>query len=302
MNNDVSIFIANNADALRKLDLEATVEAEFGDEVVEGSQVTLAHHGSRSSNLPPCVQFEAPVLVEGGAIGVSHFDLDTLGGVMILLGYNPCAWDADRERAELCFWDLAAFVDVNGPHRLNDFKSKYSQEVVSCAVRWLRAFWAWSSINKVFAPRDGSSLDCTDFFHSASEIVYRLFNNDEELLKEGEEWLKRQEGLNEESFECVDGNKHLVVLRVSDKFVNHLYQLPDGRMASVVVALNTKFGSITVSRESDAVLFNCREFVQELWGPEAGGHDGIAGSPREKEFNFDDVKGAFVAAVKIVGE
>lgn len=34
--------------------VDATVEAEYGDDVVEGEILTLAHHGSRSNNPAPC--------------------------------------------------------------------------------------------------------------------------------------------------------------------------------------------------------------------------------------------------------
>lgn len=71
------IFIANNVEALEAVNPTHTVEAEFGDSVVEGSSVTLAHHGKRAENLPT---------VENTTIGISHFDLDTLGGVMRCLG------------------------------------------------------------------------------------------------------------------------------------------------------------------------------------------------------------------------
>ena len=35
---------------------------------------------------------------------------------------------------------------------------------------------------------------------------------------------------------------------------------------------------------------SAKELVQELWGNEAGGHPGIAGSPRGKEMTEKDMK------------
>lgn len=66
-------------------DVAATVEAEYGDYCVEGNEVTLAHHGSRSSNPAPCNTPNVPTL-SGGTILVSHLDLDAIGGVLDLMG------------------------------------------------------------------------------------------------------------------------------------------------------------------------------------------------------------------------
>jgi hypothetical protein len=68
-----------------------------------------------------------------------------------------------------------------------------------------------------------------------------------------------------------------------------------------VVTFNTKFKSVTVSIADPQPGFSCREFVQKLWGPEAGGHDGIAGSPRGREMTLDDAKTAFTKLSQIVG-
>ena len=58
--------------------------------------------------------------------------------------------------------------------------------------------------------------------------------------------------------------------------------------------LNTKFGSITVSALDNA--FDCKAVVQGLWGELAGGHPGIAGSPRGQAMTESDL----IAAVKAV--
>lgn len=117
----MKVFIANNAAALRAVGPTHTVEAEFGLEVCEGSSVTLAHHGPRSDNPCPCLGdniSDCPYnedsqgcaeFVEKGLchqecldnkiIGVSHFDLDTLGGVMCCLGVK----EFDPEEGKVCF-------------------------------------------------------------------------------------------------------------------------------------------------------------------------------------------------------
>ena len=37
-------------------------------------------------------------------------------------------------------------------------------------------------------------------------------------------------------------------------------------------------------------MLSAKNIVQELWGPEAGGHPGIAGSPRGKEMTKKDLQ------------
>lgn len=70
----------------------ATVEAEYGDLVVEGSVLTLAHHGPRSGNSCPCLVENRPQGEQSiEVVGLSHMDLDTIGGCAALLGLKPDA-------------------------------------------------------------------------------------------------------------------------------------------------------------------------------------------------------------------
>ena len=58
------------------------------------------------------------------------------------------------------------------------------------------------------------------------------------------------------------------------------------------MAFNQRTGAITVSLADPIEGVSCREIVQDLWGPDAGGHDGIAGSPRGVRMGFGDVSAA----------
>ena len=106
----MKILISANPEALKKeldnFSKTVTVEAEYGSVVVEGTELTLAHHGDRSGNPAPCLHEGK---VDCDAIGLSHVDLDAMGGVLAVCGRKPVAPS---------FWELAAFVDVNGPHKL----------------------------------------------------------------------------------------------------------------------------------------------------------------------------------------
>jgi len=57
----------------------ATVEAEYGEKVIKGGQVTLAHHTKEyENNHAPCNTPDVPILDDDSTILVSHLDLDTI--------------------------------------------------------------------------------------------------------------------------------------------------------------------------------------------------------------------------------
>ena len=267
----------------------ATVEAEYGSAVVEGSWVTLAHHGPRSHNLCPCLESNrtppANLL-----IGVSHFDLDTLGGTMALLGIKPSAPD---------FWRVAARVDTEGPHKLPLMGA--TRDTVDC----LHAFWAWSEDNRVSLPRASAQgpaalVDLTDLFLKAFSFITELLaGHRADAVSAGRAWAARNEALERETLVSEYGSG-AVLLRSSDKFVNHLY----GPTAAAVVGYNTKAGSITVSfsdEDSRRGLSAC-DIMQEVYGPLAGGHAGIAGTPRGETYTLEDAADlARVVADKLHG-
>lgn len=59
------------------------------------------------------------------------------------------------------------------------------------------------------------------------------------------------------------------------------YSPVDQEVKKATATLNTKTNAVTVAFEDGGNPSKCaRAIVQGLWGPEAGGRDGIAGSPR----------------------
>ena len=227
-------------------------------------------------------------------VGISHFDLDTLGGIMAILGRRK------ENNQDKNFWRTAGLVDIKGVHHLDNclregvinFTGEVMEsEELMATFAWLEgstkdslnAFWAWSQENKLYAPRDGSVLDCTDFIMKAIDVIERILDNDKELLDAGYAWATSMSKVEKESFSQVVGDK--VIVRMSDNFVNHLYN-HDGKTYAAVVGFNTKTGSITVSLADPIKGISCKRLVQGLWGDQAGGHDGIAGSPRDESLGF----------------
>jgi len=312
----MKIFISNNAvslsEVLSSFAKTATVEAEFGAECVDGTVATLAHHGQRSSAPCPCLGDN----IDGGmggesvdAIGVSHFDLDTIGGVMRILGLK----NFDEEEGESLFWRAVAFIDVNGVHKIGEFRMKEWRRACchltlaemdnadyffGCewedAMDSLNAFWAWSESNRLFAPCDGSVQDVSAFFLEAIRVLALIvegntLNEEYVALNEaGRAWAKAKHDLESESYV---GEFGCIVLRDSEAFVNHLYDSHVNMNIKAVVALNSKTGAITVSLADPIPGVSCCFIMQELFGPLAGGHAGIAGTPRGEVYDRNSARG-----------
>ena len=318
------VLISNNAAALAAAAPTHTVEAEYGLDVVEGSVLTLAHHGPRVGNPCPCLGDNIPL--EGNApvvIGVSHFDLDTLGGAMRVLGIK----EYDPEEGEDLFWAVAAQIDIRGVHHLKDiteglkpaFDWSDMDQLTQGKYFWdcgvtdlkdsLKAFWAWSEAHRLFAPRDGSVMDCTEFFEEALRVLQLILEGNDldaeysVLSFRAKEWVEAKEKLDVISERAAWGGD-VVLLREADCFVNHLY-VNVGRVFQALVGFNPKVGSVTLSLADPIEGVNCCAIAQQLWGKEAGGHAGIAGSPRGEVFTLADAQwagDALYAAIKAAKE
>jgi len=142
-------------------------------------------------------------------------------------------------------------------------------------------------------------VDVTALMWSAGDALDRiLLDADPKLLAAGDAFAAATADLERRSYRVRikgEGERGSVVIRQADTFVNHLYGYEDGgerQVALACVALNTTMGSVTVSLESPVAGVSAREIVQSLWGPDAGGHDGIAGSPRGRVMTEADLLAA----------
>jgi hypothetical protein len=256
------------------------------------------------------------------AVGLSHIDLDALGGVLSILGKKP---------GPESFWALAGKVDVNGAHKLGVLGGSSED------VRRLHAWWAWSESNRCFPPRpkpgevwpDGDPrwvAKVPDYIllakHALERIMLKpgtfrcqacqqLYKGAESCRTEGhcddcgcelprlqhgpteeaqaamfaagDEFRTKEDALNKSS--CL-GSLMGVLARESEAFVNHLYVSPPFKPGDVpppsqaVVSYNPKTRAVTLSLAEPIPGVSCRDIAVALWGPEAGGHAGIAGGPR----------------------
>ena len=272
----VQFILAPSATLAQEVDAQVTIEAEYGSVVAEGTVYTAAHHQAGMEDLPaPCNDNNIPVLDEGTVL-VSHLDLDTFGGCLRTLASSSDLFDGTHQG----FWDLAHFVDINGPHKLGQ-SGATDEDIVR-----LHAFWAWSRENVPRFSRE-QNTDITPYVSAAADTIRLIFADDVETLNYGRAMMAETKALNEATFERIFTDS--VVVRVTDNdkgFCNHLYNTTDGASYRAVAAYNKDAGTITISLADPVEGVSCRDIMQDLFGPEAGGHNGIAGSPREQHMTF----------------
>lgn len=268
MKKEITIVLAPTYELALTRTPEATVEAEYGSKVVEGSVVTLAHHVEAYRHHPaPCNAVVAPLQEGGEEILISHLDLDTLGGIMALMGCKP---------VNQAFWEGAEFIDLNGPHRIRELPYQVKEQI--------EAYWAWADTPR-FPPQTNEVVDVTERCKMNIRIIERILNGDEALLESGRKWAAEQ--LEKTEVCLIEEDKRVRVFATNGIFTAAQYYSPKlDTVASITISYNTAQGSITVAT-SDGSL-DCCQLTQELFGPEAGGHTGIAGTPRNVRMSLAD--------------
>lgn len=268
----MKILMVSDYNTAKNIVADTTVEAEYGDAVVEGKVYTLAHHGSRSNNPAPCNASIDKKLDDANlTILISHIDLDTVGGIAAIRGIK--AYDNE-------FWSGAEFVDVNGPHHIHELP-EYVQNK-------LNAYWAWTeSQPQTERLETGEIRDVTktvlNHIHAANTIIA----GNEEMLEAGKKWAENMQAATDEKLVYESDNVRAFV--TDGIFCNAAYYSKKrGEDIPCTISFNTKYKSITIAFFDGGKELDACKIVQSLWGNLAGGHAGIAGSPREKEMNIFD--------------
>lgn len=295
----------------------ATVEAEYGDKVIDGERITLAHHGPRANNPAPCNDAKAVPIGSDSIVLISHLDLDTLGGILALHKEKP----DDPE-----FWKAAEYIDVNGPHHIHELPQEiqdklnayyafeneqrqvdgrpdreHVQDVTEAVNRYAEGIDTIlddrdysREIEKLAALRDsvddvGLSGEYAASVQWMMEQKMERKNRHNAMIEAGRKWERETTQAVEDRL--VKEDENVRAFSTNGPFCNGSYYSPQQeRIIPAVVSFNEKFNSITLSFADGGKDFSAREIVQELWGPEAGGRDGIAGSPRGQEMTRDDLE------------
>lgn len=270
---DQRVILAPSYDIAKNIKAEATIEAEYGDECLEGTMVTLTHHGPRSNNPAPCNTPDVPELPPFATVVVSHIDLDTLGGIYALQGRKP---------EDYRFWEAAEMIDVKGAHHIHELDKDIQDK--------LNAYYAYNDGQP--RQRYTEAIDVTKQIDDTYNVVNAIVDiNDPEhdkLITAGKEWAQTRE--KEVEDQLVYENKDVRVFDTNGIFCAASYFSPNqNTICPATVTYNEKFKSITLAFEDGGKQLNAKEIVQELWGPEAGGREGIAGSPRNVEMTKNDL-------------
>lgn len=311
---DHRVLLAPTIDLALGVDADVTVEAEFGASVVLGRVATFAHHvPSAARERSPCANPDADEVMERrsgrrfATILLSHIDLDSIGGALRVMG-SPVATSWETQG----FWALAGAVDVRGPHRIAEAAdaADLGERHRKLLEDRLRAFWAWGR-SRPRLPRDVVS-DVTGEVREAERILGLLLAdvNDSrvQLTPEALGWIKagREATAAEDTLEAasrrnvVERDGVRVVCREADQFVAALHRI--GRDTHVVgtASRDTRSGAVTIALADPVPGVSCAAVARGLWGPDAGGHAGIAGSPRGQVMPDGDLQRAAEALVAAV--
>ena len=274
----MKIQIASTFELASGVSPDASVEAEYGDRVIAGNLFTLAHHAVSYRHMP------APCELENqhfrGDILISHIDLDTIGGCLALYGIKP---------EDDAFWRGAAFVDTRGPHRVHELPPAVQEK--------LRAYWAYAdSLEKSNYP---GLCDVTDEILKHGDVLARIVANDPELIQNGATWARDAESRVEACL--VSENQWVRAFKTTGVFCNAAYYSPNLRkIIPAIVVWNEKWNSITLSFEDGGKRHDASVLAKKLWGDLAGGHAGIAGSPRGWKLTEAQLRAEFNRAINYI--
>jgi len=275
------IILAGKFEDALTLEFDAAVEAEYGDQVVEGKKYTLAHHSGKYKGGPAPCEFPNQQGFDGVTL-ISHIDLDTIGGCLALYGRKP---------EDSAFWEGAGFIDVNGPHHIRELETAVQGK--------LEAYSAYSaSLTRVKyeAPRDA-----TDDVVTAGGVISRIIAGDEKLLRAGAQWKEASEAAIEEKL--VYESERVRAFITGNVFCSAAYySIKQGKVIPAIVVYNKNYNSVSISFEDGGAKADASKIVKELWGALAGGHAGIAGSPRGWGLTGEEALNEFNRACKYVEE
>jgi len=278
----IKVLLVPTWELAKELIPEATVEAEYGEDVLTGTFCTLAHHAEQYRGCPAPCNADVKIMPDSTTIIVSHIDLDTIGGCLALMGVRPnCN----------AFWEAAEYIDLNGPHHIY----KFSQSIKD----YFNAYWAWSQTQgRVSMPKEITDVTKTILKHGS--VIRLILDNNQELIENGKKWAVE---IQQKVENClIEENENYRLFATDDVFCASSYFSPTlNTVIPITVTFNTRFKAITIAT-CETTKFNCREIVQSLWGDKAGGHSGIAGSPRGKNMTLQDLSKAVRKVISIRNE
>lgn len=260
----------------------ATIEAEYGSTAVEGAKATYAHHTPDWNTAPSLQGNNSAITVEdimdsSNYILVSHIDLDVICGILSILNSYDVR-DAVKEAVN--------YVDCNGQHKLGSVKDPEGKAFIESYI---------GIVSKHRAPF--GQEDVSEYCIKVGNILMGNSEKDTDWAELGAQVLAQKEA---EAVKAMLLKSSGVVLYDAPENVfglNSAYTVA-GEDFDYTVVYSNKFKTITVAAaDGKDQKINLVEFMQGYFGPEAGGHYGIAGSPRGAEYTLADAMNVFEAFV-----
>lgn len=269
---EFKILYTQSKEVAEQNKFDVTIEMEYGDHCVEGEKLTLAHHGSRSGNPVPCLG-ESYTDLNPKTIGISHFDLDTLGAIMRVIN-KKCG---DEE-----LWKWIGYFDINGIHHMFEAPQEYR--------KFLTAMYYIVESKRLSRATD-TLLDVTEDVLEVIKTVEDFFTNEEKqqaVISEAEEWQKKKDTSISKALIYEDLNMRVFVTNGTFCAASYYSENLDA-IIPTTITLNLATKAVTIGFEDGGKRFSASAIAKKLWGDKAGGRDGIAGSPRDWECDLQEL-------------
>jgi hypothetical protein len=259
------VYLVKKYEEGLKLNPTITIEAEYGDKTVTGSKLTLAHHGENAGNPAPCVYDGDVRIADDDVVVVSHIDLDTLLGYMIL----RCRLINITKK----IGQSVEYIDLNGRHNMHNIPTGHRDLII--------AMNDVINSNRLLFTKE-LVVDITDYIE---DLVAKIEDIKIKDIKAAVAKYQELENKIENSLVKEVGN-----IRVfkSDEFANANYYNPaTGAMFDYIINY-TKFKTISLSKRDNNIANNMAQIMKEIFGEGAGGRENIAGSPRDMQIENPD--------------
>ena len=185
-----------------------------------------------------------------------------------------------RKKQDPKFWSVAEYIDLNGLHNLFQVEEE--------ARKKYTAYQAYQANHK--NSRVTEVTEVTDIVLEHLEIIDRVIDGDKTLIQEGIEWDEETKKKIEECLVFENDNVRVFNSPHGVFCSAAYYSQKQDKVIPCTVTRDGKLKCIIIAMSDGGKKISAKELVQELWGNEAGGHLGIAGSPRGQEMTEKDLQ------------
>jgi len=284
-------------EASKDLKNTVAIETEYGDQyfgVKDGAKIELLHHGKFKKNLPSCLQMipekdNKSINHKFNNFIVSHFDLDTIFGIMWAGGYLK------KTKVAIEISKLVALIDINGFYdfKINIFNQENKNHIIILAISSLLSFW---TIDKKNPSKDIHKLilrirDYIILGVPEETLKFLDIKNDKEENSFLKQFVKTELTLPGILITYIGGVS--LTDRYKFNFIEH----------EMIVQYNSGSNSITLACRNETIskrFFGNSGVIEPLktfFGNDAGGHLNIGGSPRNQKLQIEMLD-AFIKFLK----